>query len=296
MAESEGVAFVRADVERFFLADPEDVPAVVVDYVAEQLGLDASALKGYGEKEARWDHQKQIREAYGFEVFEEHAFALACWIYRRAWSNSERPIVLLDLLTHRLVEAEILLPGISTVERLVSEIRERVALRQYKILASLPSPDQKGALEELVTVAEGRRISGLDRLRKSPTDVSGAGVGKALERDVELRGLGASAWDLSAVPAGKVAALALPGRPAQAAAAGVARILVAAALSAVLTAPLALAASIGRGYLAAVGVLFVLAFAAQGVNLERESSGLLGFTATAPLPSIARFALRARQA
>ncbi len=30
-----------------------------------------------------------------------------------------------------------------------------------------------------------------------------------------------------------------------------------------LTAPLALAASIGRGYLAAVGVLFVLAFAAQ---------------------------------
>ncbi|WP_431918861.1 hypothetical protein [Nonomuraea jabiensis] len=75
-------------------------------------------------------------------------------------------------------------------------------------MASLPSPNQKGVLEDLVTVAEGRRISGLDRLRKSPTDVSGAGVGKALERHVELRGLGASAWDLSAVPAGKVAALA----------------------------------------------------------------------------------------
>ncbi|MEU7749343.1 Tn3 family transposase [Nonomuraea sp. NPDC049158] len=191
-----------------FLPDPEDVPAVVVDYVAEQLGLDSSALKGYGEKEARWDHQKQIREAYGFEVFEEHAFALACWIYRRAWSNNERPIVLLDLVTHRLVEAKILLPGVSTVERMISEIRERVALRQYKILAALPSPGQKSVLEELVTVAEGRRISGLDRLRKSPTDVSGAGVGKALERHVELRGLGAAGWDLSAVPAGKVAALA----------------------------------------------------------------------------------------
>ncbi|MEV5897561.1 hypothetical protein [Nonomuraea fuscirosea] len=63
-------------------------------------------------------------------------------------------------------------------------------------------------LEELVTVAEGRRISGLDLLRKSPTDVSGAGVGKALERHVELRGLGAAGWDLPAVPAGKVAALA----------------------------------------------------------------------------------------
>ncbi|MEV4062021.1 ABC transporter permease [Nonomuraea dietziae] len=59
------------------------------------------------------------------------------------------------------------------------------------------------------------------------------------------------------------ALLALPGWSAQAVAAGVMRILVAAALAAALTTPLALAAGIGRGYLAAVGVLFVLAFAAQ---------------------------------
>ncbi|WP_326829999.1 ABC transporter permease [Streptosporangium sp. NBC_01810] len=59
------------------------------------------------------------------------------------------------------------------------------------------------------------------------------------------------------------ALLALPGWSVQAVTAGVARILAAAALSAALTTPLALAASIGRGYLAAVGVLFVLAFAAQ---------------------------------
>ncbi|MEU4332563.1 ABC transporter permease [Nonomuraea dietziae] len=62
------------------------------------------------------------------------------------------------------------------------------------------------------------------------------------------------------------ALLALPGWSAQAVASGVAKILVAAALSAVLTTPLALAASIGRGYLAAVGVLFVLAFAAQIIS------------------------------
>ncbi|WP_336215945.1 ABC transporter permease [Nonomuraea sp. LPB2021202275-12-8] len=59
------------------------------------------------------------------------------------------------------------------------------------------------------------------------------------------------------------ALLALPGWSPQAATAGVVKILAAAALSAALTTPLALAASIGRGYLAAVGVLFVLAFAAQ---------------------------------
>lgn len=108
-----------------FLTDPEDVPAVVVDYVAEQLGLDSSKLKGYGEKEARWDHQKLIREAYGSHNFEDHSFALACWVYRRAWSKNERPIVLFDLVTHRLVEAKILLLGVSTLERMISEVRER---------------------------------------------------------------------------------------------------------------------------------------------------------------------------
>ncbi|MFI9597694.1 DUF4158 domain-containing protein [Nonomuraea sp. NPDC052265] len=35
------------------LGDPEDVPAAVVDYVAEQLGPQPADLKGYGEK-ARW--------------------------------------------------------------------------------------------------------------------------------------------------------------------------------------------------------------------------------------------------
>ena len=52
-----------------FLPDPEAVPTVVVDYVAAQLGLEAADLKGYGEREARWDHQAQIRDAYGYTPF-----------------------------------------------------------------------------------------------------------------------------------------------------------------------------------------------------------------------------------
>ncbi|MFI7709393.1 hypothetical protein [Nonomuraea sp. NPDC049480] len=63
-------------------------------------------------------------------------------------------------------------------------------------------------LENLVKVEQGRRVSRLDRLRKSPTDVSSAGLVKALDRHVELRDLGAAGWDLSAVPPGKIAALA----------------------------------------------------------------------------------------
>ncbi|WTD54845.1 Tn3 family transposase [Streptosporangium sp. NBC_01639] len=192
-----------------FLSDPTDAPAVVVDYVAEQLGLDPADLKGYGEKEARWDHQKLIRQAHGYTSFEfEQWFGLARWVYRRMWSGSERPIVLFDLVTHRLVEAKILLPGVTTLERMIAGLRERAALRQYRLLAAAPSPGQRRALEELVVVEEGHRVSKLDRLRRSPTDVSGGGVAKAVDRHLDLRALGATTWDLSAIPPGRIAALA----------------------------------------------------------------------------------------
>jgi Domain of unknown function (DUF4158) len=51
-----------------FLADPLDVPAVVVDYLAGQLGIaDASSVKRYAERQStQWEHAAEIRQAYGY--------------------------------------------------------------------------------------------------------------------------------------------------------------------------------------------------------------------------------------
>ncbi|MER5323175.1 DUF4158 domain-containing protein [Streptosporangium roseum] len=88
----------------------------------------------------------------------EQWFALACRLSERAWTTGERPIVLFDLATHRLVEAKILLPGVTTLERLIAALRERVAARQYALLATAPSPNRAVVLEGLVKVEEGRRV------------------------------------------------------------------------------------------------------------------------------------------
>lgn len=94
---------------------PEDVPDVVVDYVAEQLGLSPAAFAGYGAVEHRWDHQEQIREAYGYTKFGfDQWFSLARWLYQRAWTGSERPTLIFDLATKRLLEHQVLLPGVTT--------------------------------------------------------------------------------------------------------------------------------------------------------------------------------------
>ena len=50
------------------MADPLDVPAVVVDYLAGQLGIaDASSVKRYAERQStQWGHGAEIRQAYGY--------------------------------------------------------------------------------------------------------------------------------------------------------------------------------------------------------------------------------------
>lgn len=54
-----------------FLEDPLDVPVVVLDFVAEQLGIaDASQVKRYTERtKTRFDHQWEIRRTYGLREF-----------------------------------------------------------------------------------------------------------------------------------------------------------------------------------------------------------------------------------
>ncbi|WP_197367849.1 DUF4158 domain-containing protein, partial [Streptomyces clavuligerus] len=133
-----------------FLDDPEDVPPVVVDYVAEQLGLDPAGFAGYGTREARWDHQEQIRAAYGYVKFGfDQWCALARWLYQRAWIGSERPTLQFDLATKRLVEKKVVLPGVSVLERLVAGSRERAEKRLWATLAAAPTADQATHLQHL---------------------------------------------------------------------------------------------------------------------------------------------------
>src|SRR6266511_2717510 len=151
----------------------------------------------------------QRRAVMGYRVFGlAERLDLIRWLYVRAWQAGERPSVLFDLAANRLVEAKVLLPGVTVLERLVAAVRDRTAARAFRLLATAPSPLERARLLGLVDVAPGQRVSDLDRMRKSPVDISGAGVVKALDRYTQIAALGAGGWDLSAVPPGRVAALA----------------------------------------------------------------------------------------
>lgn len=191
-----------------FLPDPTDIPSGVLTYVASQVDMadpaDPACLEHYRQGEARWDHTEQIRLRFGYRHFSEQPehFRLVRWLYTRAWLSAERPSVLFDLATARLVERKVLLPGVTVLARLVAQVRDRVATRLWHTLAQAPNAEQRARLDALLEVpavpavpvgvgdAIIARQTTLDRIRRAPTHLSANGLVGALQRLVEVRALG----------------------------------------------------------------------------------------------------------
>src|SRR5436305_12775099 len=81
-------------------------------------------------------------------------------------------------------------------------------MRLWQRLAQIPTPQQVSLLETLLVVPEGERQTPLDRLRRSPTRVSGPALVQALHRVDAIRLFEVENFDLSFVPKGRVKALA----------------------------------------------------------------------------------------
>jgi TnpA family transposase len=194
-----------------FLPNPAEVPPGVVAYLARQLGItETEGLRRYATGEKRWDHAAEIRRHYGYRDFHDgtEAVALTRWLANRAWISAERPGVLFDLATARLIDRKVLLPGVTVLARLVAQVRDKAASRLWRTLARTLKPRQAARLETLLVADERSRQSPLERLRRAPTRVSVAGLVEALERLQEIRALGVSHIDLSAVPPVRVQVLA----------------------------------------------------------------------------------------
>ena len=195
-----------------FLAEPTAVPANVVAYVAAQIGVrDVASLADYAARAttAR-EHAAEIRRVYGYRDFTDPgaSFGLVRWLSQRAWLSTEPPSVLFDLATAWLVTRQVLLPGVTVMERLVTRIRERSNTRLYRKLAALPSDEQRDRLRNLLTVPAGSRRSALDQLRRGPTQPNATGLVDELQRLRAAREVGVGDLDLSRLPPSRLKLLA----------------------------------------------------------------------------------------
>ncbi|MEE1766737.1 Tn3 family transposase [Streptomyces sp. JV185] len=192
-----------------FLDDPMDVPVEVVDYLAEQLDIgDASVLKAYGEREnTRLEHVRELRQVLEYREFAEAEAELRAWVDARAWTTGEGPKALFDASAGWLRERRVLLPGVTTLARLVASVREAANQRLWDTLYGLLNTGQRAVLDSLLSVSPGARVSELDRLRRGPVRVSGPQMKWSLQRAEEIADLGMGVLDVTAIPPRRLAEL-----------------------------------------------------------------------------------------
>ena len=186
-----------------FLTDLSVVPINAQWFVARQLNItDLTILSTYAQRETtRREHTALIRDQYQYREFTwPWSFRLSRLLFSRTWISNERPSLLFDLATSWLIQHKILLPGSTTLTRLISEIRERATNRLWLRLSALPSTEQTARLETLLQVPEGSRTSSFDRFRKGPTTISGPAFNEAVDRYLELKAFGMQMLNFTGIP------------------------------------------------------------------------------------------------
>src|ERR1039458_4055216 len=80
--------------------------------------------------------------------------------------------------------------GVTTLARLVARARAEGDRRLWETLASVPSEAELRELDAFLDVAEGSRMSELERARKGPADPTGKNLRLLLARVKDLHRLG----------------------------------------------------------------------------------------------------------
>ena len=79
-----------------------------------------------------------------------------------------------------LRENDVLLPGITTLTRLVARACDQATQRLYTTLAEIPTKEQRLLLDELLDVEPGGRVSRWERWRTGPVKASAPGMSAVL--------------------------------------------------------------------------------------------------------------------
>lgn len=198
-----------------FLADPVAVPSELVAYLGEQLDIDDPSCLGeyMVRRTTRFEHQAEIVTSYGLVAFADAEAELAGWIADQAWITGDGPKAIFDGAVAWCRARRVLLPGVTTLDKLVAAGREAAEQRLWAQLAGQVSGSAAGTLLGWLEVPAGvkQRVSELDRLRKGVFRPSSKGMLAALERVGDLTVAGSAGVDVSGVPPRRLLGLAQHG-------------------------------------------------------------------------------------
>jgi TnpA family transposase len=170
----------------------KNIPDSVKRYIAKQIKADPSSLSLYPQREnTLWDHLKEIRSEYGFITFTLKEYRMTFkHLYQLALENGDA-IHLLHESIDFLRNNRVILPAITTLERMVWEARAMAEKKIFNTVSQSLSDDQKEKLEEIITSQHQSETNKtiLGWLKEPPGHPSPETFLKVIERLEYIRGM-----------------------------------------------------------------------------------------------------------
>lgn len=183
-----------------FLGDVHDLSPQIVNYLTGQLDLPPSLTIQIPQREATaLEHRQNILTYLGFHRFDEAAQAeLSRWIKAQA-KQGVLPRDLFPQAEKYLFDKRILLPGPSTVERLIIQVCSEVHAQVFEAIYQRLSPDLRQTIDDLLAVSEGEQRSYFHQLKAYPPAAKLSSLRIYLKRYQTLSATGIETLDLQIV-------------------------------------------------------------------------------------------------
>lgn len=172
------------------LTSLQSIPLIVKSYIAMQLNADISALDFYGTREnTRLKHLQEIRKVYDYRFFmDSDVQVLEEYLISYALEN-DNSIGLIKLAINQLRSLKIILPGITTIERIVSKVIFNAEEQIYATINKNLSQSQKDKLDNLLESSSELFITTLAHLKEEPGQSSPSSFLEIIKRLKIIRNL-----------------------------------------------------------------------------------------------------------
>ena len=171
----------------------ELLPAIMLDHIADQVGVDARVVADFARRTpTRYDQLAAIKARFGFtDLSQPVRTSMMAWLATEAMPIIDGHI-LLDLLLDDLRTRRIVIPGISVVERMAAEAMLRAETDLVTAVDDALDAEMRQRLDTLVDDKVHDRQSRFSWLREPDTRVAPASLTEILEKVALIRWTGIS--------------------------------------------------------------------------------------------------------
>lgn len=178
----------------FGLRAGEPVPVALLDYIAHQLAVPASAFRDYSRRaQTRLDHAGEIAALLGLRAFTRADLPVALDLAAAAAWSTDKGEPIARAIMDGLHAAKLLLPAPDTIERAGLAGRARARRRAAEALVGTLTPEQIERVDALLLNDPVLGSTPLAWLRDAPESPSTINFNAILERLSAVRAIGAPA-------------------------------------------------------------------------------------------------------